>query len=184
MSRGVRIPIPERDGKRVSPGLAYQPGLAAALERYQESVVRLAALDVVTAELVRLRCARTHDCRVCQSVRVGAAREAGVDDTMTGKIDDFERSDLPEHIKVALRLTDAFITYPAGITAQLRAQLHEHFSDDQIVELMLDITKWSTQKAPVALGLDAAPNPDGQLIDFDDEGRVLWGAPLKTLVPA
>ena len=43
-------------------GAAYQPALAAALDRYQEEVVLLTRLDPVTTELVRLRCARQHDC--------------------------------------------------------------------------------------------------------------------------
>ncbi len=60
--RQRRIPFPEVDGKRVSPGLAYQPRLAAALDRYQEEVVLLTKLDPVTTELVRLKCARHHDC--------------------------------------------------------------------------------------------------------------------------
>ena len=175
--RGRRLPAPQPgpDGGRPS----YDVALSEALETYQSAVVRLSSLDLVTAELVRLRCARTHDCRVCQAVRVGAARDAGVDDTMTAKIDNFEASDLPEHQKVALRLTDAFITQPNDISAELRAQVRKHFSDEQIVELMLDITKWSTQKLPVALGLDAAPHPDGSLIDFDEAGHVIWGPPIE-----
>jgi AhpD family alkylhydroperoxidase len=178
MSREIRIPIPEHDGKRVAPGRAYAPGLTAALNAYQASVVRLNAVDEVTTELVRLRCARVHDCRICQSLRVGAAREAGVDDAMTAKIDFYEESDLPERHKVALRLTDAFVTQPGTITEELRAQLLEHFSPEQIVELMLDITKWSTQKLSVALGLDAAAHPEGQLLDWDEQGNAVWGPAL------
>ncbi len=36
--------------------------LAAALRGFAAAVVRLDALDPVTTELVRLRCARHHDC--------------------------------------------------------------------------------------------------------------------------
>ena len=43
-------------------GRAYQPAISAALDGYQEAVVKLPLLDPVTAELVRLRCARLHDC--------------------------------------------------------------------------------------------------------------------------
>jgi hypothetical protein len=58
--RQRRLPPPEPgpDGT-MKP---YQPGLAAALDSYQEAVVRLDGMDIVTTELVRLRCARTHDC--------------------------------------------------------------------------------------------------------------------------
>ena len=40
----------------------YQPELGEALGAYQAAVVRLSSLDPVTTELVRLRCARQHDC--------------------------------------------------------------------------------------------------------------------------
>ena len=44
---------------------------------------------------------------------------------------------------------------------------------------MLDITKWSTQKVPVALGMDMEINPGGlALFDFDPDGKVVWGGPL------
>jgi alkylhydroperoxidase family enzyme len=39
------------------------PVLANALDGWQAAVVRLSRLDPVTTELVRVRCARYHDCR-------------------------------------------------------------------------------------------------------------------------
>jgi len=51
------------------------PGeLVAALDRYQEAVVRGTALDPVVTEMVRLRCARTHNCRICKTLRLVDAR--------------------------------------------------------------------------------------------------------------
>jgi hypothetical protein len=48
---------------RVSNRVAASDPLRAALSAWQAAVVRLDALDAVTTELVRLRCARHHDCR-------------------------------------------------------------------------------------------------------------------------
>ena len=56
MSDGSRSP-------RVSDGVKAAPPLRDALAAWQAAVVRLAAVDPVTTELVRLRCARYHDCR-------------------------------------------------------------------------------------------------------------------------
>ena len=67
------------------------------LNAYQAAVVRGSALDPVTTELVRLRCARTHNCRICQTLRLADARAAGVDETMTAKVDRYERS-LPDAV--------------------------------------------------------------------------------------
>lgn len=52
MSRSVRVP----EGTRVA------PELLGALVEWQAAAVRLDSVDPVTTELVRLRCARHHDC--------------------------------------------------------------------------------------------------------------------------
>lgn len=98
---------------------------------------------------------------------------------MAEKVDHYEESDLPESQKVALRLADAYISYPKAIDPVLRRQVLEHFTAAQVVELLLDISKWSTQKVPVALRTDGEINPGGlALFDFDDAGNVTWGGPL------
>ena len=152
-------------------------GLTTALERYQEAVVLGTALDPVVTEMVRLRCARTHGCRICKTLRLIDARQVGVDDTMTAKIDFYEQSDLDERIKIALRITDAFITRPDTLTEAAIGQARSAFTPDALAELCLDITKWSTQKIYVALGTDTADilPKDGQgvsFFSFDKDGRV------------
>ena len=48
--------------RRIGRGVGAAPALREALSRWQAAVVRLDAVDAVTTELVRLRCARYHDC--------------------------------------------------------------------------------------------------------------------------
>ena len=50
-------------GRRVAQGVSADARLRQALNAWQAAVVRLEAVDPVTTELVRLRCARYHDCR-------------------------------------------------------------------------------------------------------------------------
>jgi AhpD family alkylhydroperoxidase len=149
---------------------------AGLLDAYQAAVVRGSALDPVTTELVRLRCARTHHCRICQTLRLADARAAGVDETMTAKVDFYERSDLPERAKVALRITDAFITRPDLLSEAVAGQARASFGPSELASLSLDITKWSTQKIKVALGTDGADrlvtDADGvALFGFDSGGQ-------------
>ncbi len=158
--------------------------LREMLADYQDAVVRGAALDPVVTELVRLRCARTHHCRICQTLRLADAHSAGVDEGMTSKIDYYETSDLPEAYKVALRITDAFILRPDAATEHLVRAARATFPAEQLAELCLDITKWSTQKIHVALGTDTADalpiNEAGvALFGFHDDGRVAgyWADP-------
>jgi alkylhydroperoxidase family enzyme len=110
------------------------------------------------------------------SVRLAVAKQEGLDETMAAKVERYESSDLPEQHKVALRLADALMTQPGGISDMLSAQLHEHFTDEQIIELTVDVMKWNYQKVSVALGVDDEVRP-GELTDlvFDDAGH--WVRP-------
>lgn len=163
--------------------------LRQALRRYQDTVVRGDALDPVVTEMVRLRCARIHNCRICQTLRLADARTAGVDETMTAKIDRYERSDLAEPIKTALRITDALITRPDTLGDAVVAAARASYTPVQLAELCLDITKWSTQKIPVALGTDGAEslpvNEDGvSFLSFADDGSVAgFSATLQVPAP-
>ena len=150
-----------------SAGDATPAGLLGA---YQEAVVRGSTLDPMTTELVRLRCARTHRCRICQTLRLADARAAGVDEAITAQIDFYERSDLPDRAKIALRVTDAFITRPDLLSDTVVEQARTLFEPAELASLCLDVTKWSTQKIHVALGTDGA---DG--LETDDDGVALFG---------
>ncbi len=145
---------------RIDPTLVQQSPITTAYDVFSATVVRsrLARsdkLDPRITEIVRLRCARTHDCRVCQSLREMTAREAGLDDELTDQIDRFEESDFPDSWKVALRLTDATILSPNLVDDALRVQARQHFTDVQITEILFDIMKWSWQKTLVALRVEA-----------------------------
>ena len=170
MTREVRVPA-GADGRPVGRDRA----LVALLATYQDTVMRSRHLDAVTTELVRLRCARQHDCRICQSLRLADARDAGAGDDALAQIDHYETSDLDERHKVALRLVDALIWRPSDIDEALVRQAHAHFRDEELAELLLDITKWSTQKIHVTLGTDGTDrlplDEDGiALLDFDETG--------------
>ena len=154
---------------------ARRPGAGDAtpadlLTAYQQAVVRGSTVDPMTTELVRLRCARTHRCRICQTLRLAGARAAGVDEAMTAQIDFYERSDLPHRAKVALRVTDAFITRPDLLSGTVAEQARTSFEPAELASLCLDITKWSTQKIHVALGTDGA---DG--LETDQDGVAVFG---------
>jgi alkylhydroperoxidase family enzyme len=150
--------------------VAVDASPAGLLNAYQAAVVRGSALDPVTTELVRLRCARTHHCRICQTLRLADSRAAGVDEAMTAKVDLYERSDLPERAKVALRVTDAFITRPDLLSDTVAGQARAAFGPAELASLGLDITKWSTQKIKVALGTDGADR-----LVTDADGVALFG---------
>jgi hypothetical protein len=107
---------------------------------------------------------------------LAVAKHEGLDEPTIEKVKSYESSDLSERHKVALRFADAVMTQPGQINDDLRAQLFVHFTNEQIVEMTVDIMKWNYQKIPVSLRNDfeVRENELTPLI-FDEQGN--WVKP-------
>jgi hypothetical protein len=147
-----------------------------SFDEFLRVVAQLRQLDPVTSELVRLLGARFHDCRLCKSLRTASALREGADELLFNKIDHYEASDLDDRHKVALRLADAMITQPSSIGDDLVAQSHLHFSDAELVELVLDVMRNAANKVAVAFGADEPHVPEGiEIYDVGPDGVVVYG---------
>jgi alkylhydroperoxidase family enzyme len=137
------------------------------------TVARLRALDALTAEVVRLRGATQHNCRLCKSLRGTTALNAGGSETLYGDIEHFEASGrLSERHKAALRYVDALIWSPSRIEAGVADGVRAHFSDAEAVELTLDVMRNASNKVAVALAGDAPRVEHGTekyLLDVDGQ---------------
>ena len=149
-----------------------------ALGRLVRIVPRLDALDPVTTELIRLRGARQHQCRLCKSLRSRPALLAGADESTFSEVDTYETSPLPPFQKAALAFTDAMIWTPGRLEASA-PRLRELASVEQCVEVVLDVTRNALNKIAVALGADAAHVDEGiEIYDIDADGELLYGLTL------
>ena len=88
------------------------------------------------------------------SARGAVAQQQGVDDEMLAKVDDYEHSDLSEEQLAALRLADAYLIAPAAMTDAVRADVAARLTPEQVVEVVLKVMGFSSDKAMVALGID------------------------------
>ena len=126
------------------------------LNRFAPMVGALRALDPVTTEVIRLRGAVQHNCRLCRSLRVGAALDAGGSESLYDDIERYESSVLlDERQKAALRYVDALIWSPSKIDPDVAAGVRAHFSDAESLEITLDVMRNAANKIAVALGGDA-----------------------------
>jgi alkylhydroperoxidase family enzyme len=129
---------------------------APVFNDFLPAVARMRALDPVTSELVRLRGAAQHNCRLCKSLREGTALDAGGSETLYDEIDRFESSGLlDDRVKAALRYADALIWTPAHLAVDDAAEVRSRFSAAEAVELTFDIMRNASNKIAVALGADA-----------------------------
>ena len=137
------------------------------------TVARQRELDALTAEVVRLRGATQHNCRLCKSLRETTALDAGGSETLYGDIEKFEASaQLTDRHKAALRYVDALIWSPGLMDAGIAAGVRAHFSDAEAVELTLDVMRNASNKVAVALGGDAPRVEQGTeqyLLDVDGQ---------------
>ena len=137
------------------------------------TVARQRELDALTAEVVRLRGATQHNCRLCKSLRETTALNAGGSETLYGDIEKFEASaQLTARHKAALRYVDALIWSPGHIDDGVAAGVRAHFSDAEAVELTLDVMRNASNKVAVALGGDAPRVEQGTeqyLLDVDGQ---------------
>jgi alkylhydroperoxidase family enzyme len=128
----------------------------AVFNGFVPAVARLRELDALTSEVVRLRGAAQHNCRLCKSLRETTALDAGGSEALYDDIEHFESSTLlTDRQKAALRYVDALIWSPAHIDRGIAAGVGAHFSDVQAVELTLDVMRNASNKIAVALGGDA-----------------------------
>ena len=119
----------------------------ALLNGFLPAVARMRGLDPVTTEVVRLRGAAQHNCRLCKSRRETNALDSGGSEDLYGEIEQYESSEqLTDAHKAALRFVDAMIWTPSQISTDLAAGVRKHFSEDQAFELTLDIMRNARQQ--------------------------------------
>jgi alkylhydroperoxidase family enzyme len=140
---------------------------------FMPAVGRMRALDPVTSELVRLRGAAQHNCRLCKSLREATALDAGGSEELYGDIERYEDSPwLTQRAKAALRYTDGLIWTPAHLVADVAAEVRSGFSEAEAVELTFDIMRNASNKVAVSLGADAPRVEHGTeryLLDADGQ---------------
>jgi hypothetical protein len=120
-------------------------------ERFLLEVAKLPTLDPVTSELVRLRGARAHDCRLCQSRRnVSAIDLAGRSDLF----DDSDPGGISDAQALALQVVDVFVWQPMQWPAGLGEQVVDALGPSAATELILDLVRNAANKIAVAFDAD------------------------------
>ena len=141
--------------------LGHQPELTDAFMRTYGILWSRGVVDHPTKEMARLRNARVTDCGYCRNVRFDVAREQGLTEEVVDQIrDGYEESGLDARQKAVLRWTDAFLQHPADTSAELRSEMLEHFTPEQLVELTAGLALFmGFSKIAVSLGQAPADMP-------------------------
>jgi alkylhydroperoxidase family enzyme len=153
-----------------------------ALERMMTAVARLRTVDPLTAELVRLRGARVHHCRLCSSRRRSAA--AAVNSEVLDAVEPAAREDLTEAQRAALMLAEAILLEPAKVPPVVVDAVHRHLTPAQGLEIALLVAHNAANKIAVALGADDPTVREGvEYFEVTDAGDYRYGLPAPTVSP-
>ncbi len=159
-------------------------GLQEAFDELIRSVPQLTALDPVLTEGVRLRGARHHRCRLCQSLRSRSALVAGADESFFQALEEGAVDSFSPPQRAALAFTDALVASPCTMGSEVVGPLARHFEPAARAELVLDIARNATNKVAVALAADAPHVESGyEVYDVGPDGELHFGLEAPRVLP-
>ena len=117
--------------------LARVPELMQAFGGLMRTVEGLGYIDPGLHQMIANIASVAGGCRYCQAHTANHAAHLGVDPAKLEELWTFEVSDLfSEAERVALRFALAGSSVPNAVTEQHHAELHEHYTDEQIIEIV------------------------------------------------
>jgi hypothetical protein len=87
-------------------------------------------------------------------LRSAVALDQGLTEEMLDKVESFEESDLSERHKVALRFAHAYLLHPTEVSEELKAQVYQYYTTEQIIELALRLSHNTIDRLSRAFGTD------------------------------
>ena len=181
MTRDRRLPEPPPGVSRQSVEPWQDPAIAAGLAEWQRTVLGSTPSTPSPP--------RSSGCAAPPTTTAGSAGPCASRSTAAGPstrttaavVARGDTESLAAGPAAAARLADAMMTQPAWIDDELVAELNRHFGREELLEMSLDVMKFSHQKIKVSLGLDEPMRADGGLVDFavDADGHLSFGVPKR-----
>lgn len=126
-------------------------------------------LDPVVHECIRLYNANYQGCTYCANARQAVAVQAGLDEDLVSKLTRFEQSDMPERIKVALRITEALASAPQMMTDALWQGALEYYSEQEVIDIVLLSCFTTGSRVAIILGVEPGKEASSRLFYPDED---------------
>ncbi len=138
----------------------YTPEIADARTRFN-TALEAGGLDPRIAELVRLFNTFAIDCNYCKNVRyTDGAGHPHLEEADVDAVLDAESSSLDAPARAALAFARAYLLDASAIPGTVTDQLRTHFSDAEIVEIVLTVARCRAgAKTLMTLGLEPEAMP-------------------------
>jgi AhpD family alkylhydroperoxidase len=143
---------------------AHQPKMLSGMGRFQGAVRKGREVDERTKNLVELKGAQMIGCEFCVDLGSQICRNSGFSDAELLALPRYRQSELfTEREKVALDYAVGVMRTPVEVTDGLFAQMRQHFSDRQIVELTALLTVVNLDRFNAAFGIGSAGFSEGMV---------------------
>jgi alkylhydroperoxidase family enzyme len=143
---------------------AHQPKLLMAMGRFNQGVRKADGVDARVRYLIELKGGQMIGCEYCMDLGSQICRNSGFSDAELIAVARHRTSELfTEREKVALDYTVAVMRTPVTVTDELFAQMQEHFSDKQIVEITALLTLVNLDRFNAAFGIGSAGFCEGMV---------------------
>jgi alkylhydroperoxidase family enzyme len=143
---------------------AHQPKMMSGMGKFQGAVRKGNSVDERLKYLVELKGAQMIGCEYCVDLGSQICRNSGFSDEELLALPHYRHSDLfTQREKLALDYTVAVMRTPVEVTDGLVAQMKEHFTDEQLVEITALLTVVNVDRFNAAFGIGSAGYSEGMV---------------------
>jgi AhpD family alkylhydroperoxidase len=143
---------------------AYQPKMMMAMGRYNGAIRKTKGIDERLRNLIELKGAQMIGCEFCVDLGSQICRNSGLSDDELLALPLYRSSDLfTDREKVALDYTVAVMRTPVEVSDRLFAEMRDHFTEEQMVEITAFLTLVNLDRFNAAFGVGAAGFSDGMV---------------------
>jgi alkylhydroperoxidase family enzyme len=143
---------------------AVRPKMMSGMGKFQGAVRKGDTVDERLKYLVELKGAQMIGCEYCVDLGSQICRNSGFSDDELLALPRYRQSDLfTEREKVALDFTVGIMRTPVEVGDELFAQMKEHFTDEQIVEITALLTVVNLDRFNAAFGVGSAGFSEGMV---------------------
>jgi AhpD family alkylhydroperoxidase len=143
---------------------AHQPKMMMGMGKFNQAVRKGNSVDDRLKNLIELKAAQMIGCEYCVDLGSQISRHSGLSDEELLALPRYRQSNLlTDREKLALDYTVAVVRTPVEVTDELFAQMKEHFSAKQLVELTAHLTVVNLDRFNAAFGIASAGFSDGRV---------------------
>ncbi len=164
---------------------AYQPKMMMGMGRFNQAVRKGSSVEERLKNLIELKGAQMIGCEFCVDLGSQICRHSGLSDNELLAVPRYRQSDLfTEREKLAIDYAVAVMRTPVEVTDQLFADLKEHFSNEQLVEITALLTVVNLDRFNAAFGIGSAGFSDGMVCVTPDRPAADHAGPGAASTPA